>query len=83
MTPAERKRAQRERDVQAMAEAVGKEQNAPLRVLLAILSRVDDSDGACHSAQRAWVEIGRRCGFVMVTPHARPLKNHRGDTDGE
>jgi len=66
MTSAERKRGQRERDARAVAEVVGNEQTAPLRVLLGILSRVDDSDGASHSAQRAWAEIGRRYGFAKV-----------------
>ncbi|WP_287460305.1 hypothetical protein [Accumulibacter sp.] len=63
----ERKRAQRQRDSRAAIDAIGDEQNAPLRVLLAILGRVDASEPARLSAQRAWVEIGRRYGFVTIT----------------
>jgi hypothetical protein len=67
MTASERKRAQRARDKRATIDAIGDEQNAPLRALLAILGRVDASDPARFSAQRAWVEIGRRYGFVTIT----------------
>jgi hypothetical protein len=67
MTAAERKRAQRQRDSLAVTDAMGDEQNAPLRALLAILGRVDASDSARLCAWRAWAEIGRRYGFVSVT----------------
>jgi hypothetical protein len=67
MTDSERKRAQRTRDKRAAIDAIGDEQNAPLRALLAILGRVESSDPARLSAQRAWVEIGRRYGFVNDT----------------
>ena len=67
LTAAERKRAQRTRDNRAAIDAIGDEQNAPLRALLAILERVDASDAARMCAQRAWAEIGRRYGFVSVT----------------
>ena len=67
MTAAERKRAQRMRDSRAAIDAIGDEQNAPLRVLLAILARVEASEPARRSAQRAWAEIGRRYNFVSVT----------------
>jgi hypothetical protein len=36
MTAAERKRAQRQRDSRAATDAIGDEENAPLRALLAI-----------------------------------------------
>jgi hypothetical protein len=67
MTPAERKHAQRQRDSRAITDAIGDEQNAPLRALLAILGRVEASEAARLCAQRAWAEIGRRYGFVNVT----------------
>ncbi len=67
MTAAERKRAQRQRDSRAAIDAIGDEQNAPVRVLLAILGRVEASESARLSAQRAWVAIGRRYGFVTIT----------------
>ncbi len=67
MTAAERKRAQRQRDSRAATDAIGDEENAPLRALLAILGRVDASDAARLCAQRAWAEIGHRYGFVSVT----------------
>jgi hypothetical protein len=67
MTPAERKRAQRQRDSRVALDAIGDEQNAPLRALLAVLGRVEASESARLSAQRAWAEIGRRYEFVSVT----------------
>ncbi len=67
MNDRERKRAQRMRDGRAAIDAIGDEQNAPLRALLAILGRVEASEAARHSAQRAWAEIGRRYGFVTIT----------------
>lgn len=67
MTDSERKRAQRMRDNRAAIDAIGDEQNAPLRALLAILGRVEESEVARHSAQRAWAEIGRRYKFVTIT----------------
>ncbi|MBN8437269.1 MAG: hypothetical protein J0L95_04390 [Candidatus Accumulibacter sp.] len=67
LTAAERKRAQRTRDNRAAIDAIGDEQNAPLRALLAVLGRIEASESARLSAQRAWVEIGRRYGFVSVT----------------
>ena len=79
MTAAERKRAQRQRDSRAAIDAIGDEQNAPLRALLAILGHVEASEPARHSAQRAWSEIGRRYGFVSVTeqpgPEETPSRN--------
>ena len=67
LSAAERKRAQRMRDKRATIDAIGDEQNAPLRALLAVLGRVEASEAARRSAQRAWAEIGRRYGFVNVT----------------
>ncbi|WP_138677484.1 hypothetical protein [Candidatus Accumulibacter phosphatis] len=67
MSAAARKRAQRMRDSRAAIDAVGDEQNASLRVLLAILGRLEASEPARLSARRAWSEIGRRYGFVSVT----------------
>ncbi len=67
MSDSERKRAQRVRDRRAAIDAIGDEQNASLRALLAILTRVEASEPARLSAQRAWAEIGRRYGFVSVT----------------
>ena len=67
MTDSERKRAQRTREKRATIDAIGDEQNAPLRALLAVLGRVEASKPARLSAQRAWVEIGRRYSFVSVT----------------
>lgn len=67
MTDSERKRAQRMRDRRAAIEAIGDEQNAPLRALLEILARAEASEPARRSAERAWAEIGRRYGFVNVT----------------
>ncbi len=67
LSAAERKRAQRIRDSQAVNDAIGDAEGAPLRALLAILGRVEASEPARLSAQRAWAEIGRRYGFVKVT----------------
>jgi hypothetical protein len=67
MTAAERKHAQRQRDSGAVTAAIGHEQNAPLKALLAILGRVDASEAARMCAERAWAEIGRRYDFVSVT----------------
>ena len=67
MTAAERKRAQRQRDTREATDAIGDEENAPLKALLAIMGRVDASDAARLCAQRAWAEIGRRYEFVIVT----------------
>ncbi len=67
MSAAERKRAQRMRDSRAAIDAIAEEQNAPLRALLAVLGRVEASEPARFSAERAWAEIGRRYGFVNVT----------------
>ncbi|HRI91971.1 MAG TPA: hypothetical protein PLS93_10035 [Accumulibacter sp.] len=67
MSDRERKRAQRTRDRRAAIEAIGDEQNASLRALLAVLGRAETSEAAKHSAQRAWAEIGRRYGFVTIT----------------
>jgi hypothetical protein len=67
MTAAERKRAQRTRDSQAVKDAIGDAEGAPLRALQAIIARVEASEPARLSAQRAWAEIGRRYGFVNVT----------------
>lgn len=67
MTAAERKHAQRMRDIRAAIDAIGAEEKAPLRALLAVLARVEASEPARRSAQRAWTEIGRRYGFVSVT----------------
>ena len=70
MSAGERKRAQRQRDSQAVIAATGDERNASLRVLLAILARVEASESARLSAEHAWAEIGRRYGFVSVTEQA-------------
>lgn len=78
MTAAERKRAQRIRDNRAAIDAIGDEQNAPLRALLAILGRVEASESARLSAQRAWAEIGCRYGFVSVTEQQSTEKDRRG-----
>jgi len=67
MSDSERKRAQRTRDRRAAIDAIGDEQNAPLRALLANLGRVEASEPARLSAQRAWAEIGLRYNFVIVT----------------
>ncbi|MCA9181330.1 MAG: hypothetical protein KDA51_07745 [Planctomycetales bacterium] len=67
MSVAERKRGQRTRDRRAAIDAIGDEQNAPLRALWAILRRAEASEPARLSAQRAWAEIGRRYCFVNVT----------------
>lgn len=67
MSDSERKRAQRTRDKRAAIEAIGDEQNASLRALLAVLARAETSEPARLSAQRAWAEIGRRYGFVTIT----------------
>ena len=66
MTAAQRKTAQRQRDKRESMEAIGNEQKASLRALLAMLGRVESNGAAKHSAQRAWEEIGRRY-FVTVT----------------
>ena len=71
MSVSERKRAQRTRDKRAAIDAIGDEQNASLRALLALLTRVEKSEPARRSAQRAWAEIGRRYGFVSVTKDKR------------
>jgi len=67
MSGSERKRAQRARDRRAAIDAIGDEQNASLRALLAVLGRAEASEPARLSAQRAWAEIGRRYGFVTIT----------------
>ncbi len=66
MSDSERKRAQRQRDKLAITHAIGDEQDAPLKALLAILGRVDASAAARLCAQRAWAEIGRRYEFVTI-----------------
>ncbi len=71
MSASERKRAQRVRERRAAIEAIGDEENAPLRALLAVLGRVEASEPARLSAQRAWAEIGRRYSFVNVTKQKR------------
>lgn len=72
MTASERKRGQRMRDSRAAIDAIGAEENAQLRALLAVLARVEASEPAQRSAQRAWAEIGRRYGFVSVTEQPSP-----------
>ncbi len=67
MSTSERKRDQRMRDKRATIDAIGEEESAPLRALLANLARVEASEPARLSAQRAWAEIGRRYNFVIVT----------------
>lgn len=67
MSASERKRTQRTGDRLATIDAIGDEQNAPLRALLAILRRVEASDAARNSARRAWIEIGRRYDFITIT----------------
>lgn len=67
MSDSERKRAQRARDRRAAIDAIGDEQNASLRALLALLARVETSEPARQSARRAWAEIGRRYEFVTIT----------------
>lgn len=67
MSDSERKRAQRARDRRAAIDAIGDEQKASLRALLAVLGRAETSEPARLSAQRAWAEIGRRHGFVTIT----------------
>jgi hypothetical protein len=67
MSDSERKRAQRTRDRRATIDAIGDEQNASLRALLALLARLETSEPARQSARRAWAEIGRRYGFVTIT----------------
>jgi len=67
MSDSERKRAQRARDRRAAIDAIGDEQNASLRALLALLARAETSEPARQSARRAWAEIGRRYGFVTIT----------------
>ncbi|SBT09451.1 conserved hypothetical protein [Candidatus Accumulibacter aalborgensis] len=67
MTGTERKRAQRVRDKRNAIDAIGHEQDAPLRALLNILERVEVSEPARHSARRAWLAFGQRYGFVTVT----------------
>jgi len=71
MTDSERKRAQRMRDRRATIDAIGDEQNASLRALLALLAGVEKSEPARRSAERAWAEIGRRYDFVSVTKDKR------------
>jgi hypothetical protein len=67
MSDSERKRAQRTRDRRAAIDAIGDEQNASLRALLAVIARAETSEAAKHSARRAWAEIGCRYGFVTIT----------------
>lgn len=67
MSDSERKRAQRTRDSPAAIEAIGDEQNASLRALMALLRRAETSGPGRRSAGRAWAEIGRRHGFVTIT----------------
>ncbi|MDQ5942543.1 MAG: hypothetical protein QG572_1359 [Pseudomonadota bacterium] len=68
MTSSERKRAQRMRDRRMAIDAIGHEADAPLRALLDLLGRVEDSEPARHCARRAWLAFGQRYGFVTVTP---------------
>jgi hypothetical protein len=67
MSAAERKRAQRMRDSRAAIDAIGDEQNAPLRALLAFWGVSKRRSQPDFPLQRAWSEIGRRYGFVSVT----------------
>ena len=68
MTDTERKRAQRLRDKRNAIDAIGHEQDAPLRALLYLLERVEVSENqARHSTRRAWLAFGQPYGFVTVT----------------
>ena len=67
MTDTERKRAQRVRDKKNAINAIGHEQDAPLRALLYILERVEVSEPARHSARQAWLAFGQQYGFVTVS----------------
>lgn len=63
MTAAQRQAKKRRADQRAASDAIGHEETASLKALLAILARADKSDDAKHCAGRAWKEIGRRYGF--------------------
>ncbi len=67
MTDTERKRAQRVRDKRNTIDAIGNEQDAPLRALLNLMEGVEISEPARHAARRAWLAFGQRYGFVTVT----------------
>lgn len=64
LTPAERKHRQRQRERREVIEAIGCEEQAPTRALLALLAPLATGREPDRSAYRAWLEIGRRTGWV-------------------
>ena len=80
MTDRERKRAQRMRDKRTAIDAIGQETDAPLRVLLDLLRRVEASEPARLCARRAWLAFGQRYGFVTVTQWRSLMENDEART---
>ena len=64
MSAAERKQAQYQRDKRATIEAIGAEEDAPDRALLALMRGAGQSAHQDHAAQRAWAAFGRRHGWI-------------------
>ena len=65
MTAAQRKKAQYQRDKRATIAAIGTEDDAPDRALLALMRGVGKGADSEHAAQRAWAAFGRRYGWVV------------------
>ncbi|WCE95289.1 hypothetical protein [Acidithiobacillus ferriphilus] len=64
LSPAERKRRQYQKDRRAIIDAIGNEDTAPDKALLALMKDVAKSEHAANSAQRAWREFGKRHGWL-------------------
>ena len=64
MTATERKKAQYQRDWRPTIEAIGAEEDAPDRALLALMRGTGKSEHHDHAAKRAWEAFGRRYGLI-------------------
>ncbi|MBU2766272.1 MAG: hypothetical protein ACYDC7_12435 [Acidithiobacillus ferrivorans] len=65
MTAAQRKKAQYQRDKRATIDAIGAEEDAPDRALLALMRGAGKSAHQDHAAQRAWEAFGQRYGWIV------------------
>jgi hypothetical protein len=65
MTAAQRKKAQYQRDKRATIAAIGAEDDAPDRALLALMREVGKGAHHENSARRAWAAFGRRYGWIV------------------
>jgi hypothetical protein len=75
LTPAERKARQRQRERRAVIEAIGSEEQAPTKALLALLAPLGAGREPDRAAYRAWLEIGRRTGWLRDGHIADPMED--------